>query len=73
MTIMCGQETRVLLVFGLTRNFDLTTKLTKATKNSYEKSLNLRALRVLRGEKYLFYVGCGYAALGPRCLCGAST
>jgi|RhiMethySRZTD1v2_1073278.scaffolds.fasta_scaffold95340_2 hypothetical protein len=27
--------------------------------------LNLRALRVLRGENFYFYFGCGSAAPGP--------
>ena len=44
---------------------DLTTKFTKDTKNPDIFILNLRALRVLRGENLPFYFGCGSAALGP--------
>jgi hypothetical protein len=51
-------------VAGTTSNADLTTKFTKDTKNPDIFILNLRALRVLRGENLPFYFGCGTAALG---------
>jgi hypothetical protein len=41
----------------------LTTKITKNTKDPDIFILNLRALRVLRGENLPFYFGCGSAAL----------
>ena len=53
----------------------LTTKITKATKNSENLYFDLRApfdvtqgmLRVLRGGNYPLFLGCGYTTLG---LCG---
>jgi hypothetical protein len=51
-------------VVGTMSNSDLTTKFTKDTKYPDIFILNLRALRVLRGENLPVYSGCGFAALG---------